>query len=124
MRPRALLLAAALGCALASGAEAQDAAAGAAGFRTFCAACHSTAKDGRHMQGPALHGVAGRKAGTAPGYRYSAALRAFGKTWTPETLDAYLADPKRVVPKGAMNVRGVSDPVRRRDIVIFLTGQR
>lgn len=118
------MLSAALGCALASGAQAQDSAAGAAAFRTFCGSCHSVAKDARHMQGPALHGVAGRKAGTAAGYRYSAALKAFGKTWTPETLDAYLTDPKRVLPQGSMNVRGVSDPRRRRDIITFLTEQR
>ena len=124
MRREALLLAAALGCAPAWAAQAEDAAAGAAAFRTFCGACHSVARGGRHMQGPSLHGVTGRKAGTAPGYRYSAALKAFGKTWTPEMLDAYLAEPKRLVPQGSMNVRGISDARRRREIVAFLTEQR
>ena len=69
-------------------------------------------------------GVVGRRAGTAPGFRYSAALKAYGKTWTPEGLDAYLANPKAVAPKGTMNFRGLADARKRADVVAFLAQQK
>ena len=51
---------------------------------------------------PALDGVVGRKAGTAAGYPASAALKGSGLTWTPANLDAFLADPAKLVPGTTM----------------------
>jgi len=54
---------------------------------TQCTACHSS-EAGRTVFGPSLAGVAGRRAGSLPGYNYSAALRSSGLTWTPPRLIA------------------------------------
>ena len=43
-------------------AEAQDAAAGAAVFKTQCSICHSVI-EGKNMVGPSLFGVVGRQGG-------------------------------------------------------------
>lgn len=52
-----------------------------------CMACHSFAP-GRHMTGPSLAHVWGRKAGTADGFtRYSDALRRSGLVWDRKNLD-------------------------------------
>ena len=51
-------------------AAAQDAAAGAAVFKSQCGICHSV-QAGRNMTGPSLFGVVGRPAGKVPGFHYS-----------------------------------------------------
>jgi cytochrome c2 len=57
--------------ALAAG----DRAAGQEFFAKHCTPCHST-EAGVNKIGPSLAGVVGRKSGSAPGYNYSAALKA------------------------------------------------
>jgi cytochrome c len=49
-----------------------------------CTGCHSLDEND---VGPRHRGVVGRKAGTVPGYAYSAALRTSGMVWTPANLD-------------------------------------
>ncbi len=80
-------------------------------FRTQCAGCHSIEPDD-HRAGPSLHGVIGRSAGTVVGFDYSPALRAAELVWTDETLDAFLGDPKSVVPDTWMIFWGVRQPAR------------
>lgn len=98
---------------------AGDAKRGAAAFRQ-CAACHALEPD-RHLTGPSLAGVVGRKAGTAAGFgRYSAALVESGIDWGEETLDRWLASPGRVVPGTSMRIRGIADTSTRQDLIAFL----
>lgn len=47
-------------------------------FAERCAACHAL---NGNKAGPMLSGVFGRRAGSAPGYNYSTALRGSGLTW-------------------------------------------
>ncbi|MBV8618176.1 MAG: c-type cytochrome [Curvibacter sp.] len=98
-------------------ARAQDVHKGQQVFAQ-CAACHaSTASNG---VGPGLQGVLGRKAGSAPGFRYSHAMKNFGKTWDAETLKAYIADPQAVVPGNHMPFSGLADAGQRADLVAYL----
>jgi cytochrome c len=95
---------------------------GIRGARTFgvCAACHSMER-GRHLTGPSLAGIWGRKAGTAPGFlRYSAALRRSGIVWDAPSLDAWLEDPEKAVPGNYMLFHGVDDARVRADLVAYL----
>ena len=98
-------------------AVAQDAAAGKALF-TQCAVCHSI--DGTNAVGPSLNSIVGRKAGTADGFRYSRAMKNSGAVWDDKTLDAYLADPQKLIPGNVMPFSGMADPKQRADVIAYL----
>ena len=118
---RATLIAALLiGAALP--AAAQDAEAGQRVFNQ-CRACHSINEGGRNGVGPNLHGIIGRKAGSSEGFRYSASLREKaegGLTWNEETLRAYLANPKAVIPAGSMSYPGLRNEQQLNDLLAYL----
>lgn len=104
----------------ASNAQAADAAAGETVFKRFCTACHIATAEGRRGVGPTLFGVVGRKAGTVDGFRYSAANKDSGITWTPEILDKYLTNPKDVVPGTIMTFAGVKNDTDRANVIAYL----
>jgi cytochrome c len=105
--------------AWAAPTSAGDPGRGAAGFRE-CAACHSV-EPGRHLTGPSLAGVYGRRAGSAEGFgRYSDALRQSGVTWDEKALDAWLANPAAFIPGNAMTFPGITDAGHRADLIGYL----
>jgi cytochrome c len=104
--------------ALTGFATAQD-AAGAIVFQTQCAGCHSV-DEGKTIVGPSLFGIVGRQAGQVPGFRYSPANKASGVTWTEATLDAYLANPRAVIPRTTMPYAGLKDAGKRSDLIAYL----
>lgn len=85
-----------------------------------CMGCHSLDEND---VGPKHRGVVGRRAASVPGYAYSPALRASRMTWNEANLDAWLADPQRLVPGTKMyfSVAGAQD---RADIIAYLRTQR
>jgi cytochrome c oxidase assembly protein subunit 11 len=93
-----------------------DAAHGQQLFAERCSACHDL--DANKL-GPKLGGVFGRKAGSAAGYSYSAALKNADLVWSANTLDHWLADPRVFVPGAKMPVR-VLDAPSRKDLVAYL----
>jgi len=84
-----------------------------------CAACHAT-QPGVNNVGPSLHGVFERKAATVADFRYSPALKRSGITWTVEAIDAFLADPQKVVPNNRMPYAGMPDAADRADLIAYL----
>ena len=85
-----------------------------------CMSCHSFAP-GRHMTGPSLAGVWGRKAGTAEGFgRYSDALKQSGIVWNEKNLDAWLKNPPAMIPGNAMVFGGIGDERARADLLAYL----
>ena len=85
-------------------------------FAQSCSGCHLA--EGTKV-GPPLAGVVGRPAGSVQGYPYSTALKNAGFTWDTDRLEAWLADPQKLVPGATMPMR-VPEPVARRDIVAYL----
>ena len=95
---------------------AGDAARGKAVFEKRCTGCHATEVD---REGPRLGGVFGRKAGSVPGFVYSAGLKNSGLTWTDATLEKWLSDPDLMVPDNNMSF-SVPKAEERRDLIAFL----
>lgn len=95
---------------------AGDATRGKLLYESRCIACHSV---DAHRVGPLHLGVLGRKAGSAPGYDYSAALARSTLRWTAGNLDAWLADPEKLVPGQKMGY-SVPVPADRADLVAYL----
>lgn len=92
------------------------------GIQVFraCVACHSL-EPGRHLTGPSLANVLGRKAGEAPGFqRYSDALKRSGIIWDERSLDAWLRDPAALIPGNTMTFRGINDEKARRGVIAYL----
>ena len=85
-------------------------------YQSRCAACHSLEYNG---VGPAHQGVYGRKAGTAPGYLYSEALKSANVVWTDKTLNLWLANPEKFIPGQKMGV-SVPDPNERAALIAYL----
>ena len=86
----------------------------------LCKACHSLNKGGQNMIGPALYGFIGTKVGTREGFEYSAVMRNADFVWTPEALDAWLAQPGRFLPGNRMTFAGVPDQKDRADLIAYL----
>jgi len=113
------VLAAGLVALAGSANAAGDPAKGKSVFQR-CSICHRDGKDAGNGLGPNLFGVVGRKAGTAPGFNYSAAMKNSGITWSTDKLDAYVEHPAAVVPGNRMAFAGVSDAGQRADVVAYL----
>ena len=108
-----------LACATAAPAGAADPGRGEQVFRK-CAACHTVEKGGARKIGPNLWGIVGAPVGASEGFRYSKAMTAFGGSWTPERLDAYLAKPRALVKGGSMSFVGLKRERDRADVIAFL----
>jgi cytochrome c len=73
--------------------------------------------------GPSLHGVIGRAAGTADGFRYSKAMTAYGQSgvvWGEDTLNVYLEAPRKVVKGTKMSFPGLKKAQDRADVIAYL----
>ncbi len=92
-------------------------------FQRQCSACHQIGPEAIHRVGPRLTGLFGRKAGSAEGFTYSKSMQRMGTdglTWTLETLDAYIENPKALVSGTRMNYKGMADPQARADLLAYL----
>ena len=75
---------------------------------------------GKNLLGPSLAGIMDRKAGTESAYNYSPAMKQSGLVWDGKTLDAYLADPQKLVPGNKMPFPGLKTDHDRADIIAYL----
>jgi cytochrome c len=82
-----------------------------------CIACHAPALD---RVGPRHCGLIGRRAGSVPGFDYSAAMKASKLVWDERTLDRFLAKPLAVVPGSTMTYDGIADARERVDLIAYL----
>ena len=118
MKYSALILAAGIlalsGPALADG----DAEAGKAIFKK-CTVCHSDVV-GQNKIGPSLYGVVGRPSASIANYSYSAAMKAFNKTWDEPTLLNYLIAPMKTVVGTKMSFVGLPDEKDRLNVIAYL----
>jgi len=118
-RTLCLMIATALAAGATTALADDDVKAGEAVFKRACAACHA-AEAGRNKAGPSLAGVVGRKAGAVEGFKYSDAMVNSGLTWSNDTLDKYLADPKTFMPGTRMVYPGLRKEADRKAVIDYL----
>ena len=86
-----------------------------------CKACHKI--DGTNATGPHLDGVVGRPIASVEGYAYDDAMKEHAAEvpdWTPEALQEFLTNPKKVVPGTKMSFAGLKKPEDRADLISYL----
>ena len=97
-----LLVFAAAMLASTAGWPVGNARKGADVFAEECGDCHS-ALPGKNKKGPSLKGVLGRKAAAVDDFSgYSDAMKRTDIVWTEEKIEAYIAQPRKMVPGGKM----------------------
>lgn len=118
-----------LSAALATQALATDAPATDAQLKrgkllfTQCQACHQVKPGAPSLLGPNLSGIMGRKAASAPGFRYSPALKKSNLVWNAATLDKWLARPAALVPGNTMAYPGLPKAEDRAAVIAWLKAE-
>ena len=107
-----------------SASAAGDAEQGKAAFAK-CAICHQAGPDAKSLVGPPLNGIVGRKAATVEGFAYSPGMKKLGEegyVWTEANIDAWIADPKALLPDSTMSLafQGIPDADERANIIAYL----
>ncbi|KCV80860.1 Diheme cytochrome c SoxE [Actibacterium atlanticum] len=88
-----------------------------------CAACHEVGPGAHNNVGPNLNGIYGRRAASVDGFAYSASMDRAGSdglTWTLETLEVYIHNPKSLVTGTNMNFGGIKDAQDRADLLAYM----
>jgi cytochrome c len=97
-----------------------DANKGKEDVQKLCTVCHSFGKGEPAKVGPNLYGIVGAPRAHMEGFDYSDGLKKLGGTWTDDELNAWLTDPRKVVPNTRMAFAGVKSEKERADIVAYL----
>jgi cytochrome c len=118
------LIVAALSLVLGAGsAMAEGDADKGAKVYNKCKACHQVGENAKNRTGPVLNGVVGGEVASVEGFKYSKAMIAFadrGAVWDLDTLSAFLADPKGVVPKTKMTFKGLKKEEDIANLIAYL----
>ena len=97
-----------------------DGSRGAEVWRS-CALCHALTPDDGNRAGPTMHGIFGRRIGTAEGYDYSQALREMDIVWTPRTVaELFEYGPEAYTPGTRMPEQRIPSDEDRQALVEFL----
>lgn len=90
-----------------------------------CKTCHQVGTGAKNRLGPQLNNLFGRPAGELPGFKYSNSMQQAGRNglvWNSETLNAFIENPKKYIPKIRMNFRGLKQRDDRKNLLIYLSG--
>lgn len=116
-----------LGCAATVLADGQSPAAplvgdAARGRLVFaaCRTCHYPESYVGHHNGPSLHRIFGRRAGSTDFAGYSVAMKQAQFDWTPELLDYWLAHPQQLLRGSTMVSPPLRDAQQRADLIAYL----
>jgi cytochrome c len=99
-----------------------DIAKGEAVFKK-CAACHTINQGGANGIGPNLWAAMGKPHGHVPGFAYSDALKSVPGNWDWESMDKWLANPKKYAPGTKMTFAGLGNPEERANLILYLNAQ-
>ena len=88
-----------------------------------CAACHSFGKGGPVKQGPNLWNITGDNKGGKAGFSYSKAMLEAGGVWDYDSLNKFLAKPKKFISGTKMNFAGLKKAKDRAALIAWLRTQ-
>ena len=100
----------------------QDVAAGEKVAKK-CKACHTFDEGGKNKAGPPLWNIVNRPVAAVEDFKYSQAMKDYadgGTAWTYAELDAFLAAPKKHVPKTKMAFSGLRKDADRAAMLAYL----
>lgn len=101
--------------------EAGNVSRGRQVYDKQCLVCHSLEPE-FHKEGPSLHKIWGKKAGSVPYFgKYKGLKGASGIVWNEKTLEQWLTDPRAMVDgrDTGMTLR-LEDPQQRADVIAYL----
>ena len=87
---------------------------------SVCKSCHSIKEGGGNKIGPALWGVLGKSAASAPNYKYSKAMVAYGKNWSFEEMNGFLIKPKDWIKGTKMSFAGLKKAEDRAAVILYM----
>jgi len=85
-----------------------------------CDVCHTFEKGGKMVFGPNLFDIVGKPAGAIKGYKYSAALKNSGLTWTDKNLVGFLANPEQFLKGTKARFPGLKTAKQKADILSYM----
>ncbi len=89
-----------------------------------CKSCHTVGDGQANQVGPNLYGVFNRPMASAPGYKYSDALKNSAEHgWDGGHMDAWIEDPRGSHPGTKMAFAGIKDAEDRKDLIAWLMVQ-
>lgn len=94
---------------------------GAEVYAQRCSKCHAI-RPGEPSLAPPLHGLLGRRAGSAPGYAYSFKFEGSSLMWDEGSLYAWLARTTIATPDIRQRHVGLADAIEREAVVAYIKG--
>ncbi len=85
-----------------------------------CVQCHTPDKGEPNKVGPNQWGIVGAPIAHRTDYAYSEAMKSKGGTWDYETLNDFLASPKKFIPNTKMAFIGLPKAQDRADLIAYL----
>lgn len=89
-----------------------------------CKACHTIDQGAANGIGPNLWGVVGdARAEGRGGYAFSDSLKSKAGKWDFASLDEWLTNPKKFADGTKMSFAGLSDPMDRANVILYLNSK-
>lgn len=88
-----------------------------------CRSCHTIDNGGANGLGPNLYAVMGKPHGVHPGFAFSDAVKSIPGTWTFESMNEWLTNPKKYAPGTKMTFAGISSAEDRAALMLYINAQ-
>jgi cytochrome c len=106
--------------AISAKLNSADSLKGKALYLKQCRNCHDATQKMFDLAGPPLWGIVGRPKASIATFKYSEPIRESGGDWTYDELNAFISDPRRILPGTEMQAEGYQNEEDRADLIVYL----